>query len=99
MRVTVSELTIALKVKERELHEKFHVKSLSVFGSVARGEAKDGSDIDLVVEFDRAVGMVGFLKLKHFLEDLLHLQVDLATVGALHPQMKDSILKEAVRVA
>jgi predicted nucleotidyltransferase len=99
MRVTVSELTIVLKVKEQELHEKFFVKSLAVFGSVARGEAKENSDIDFVVEFDRPVGMVGFLKLKHFLEDLLHTEVDLATAGALHPHMKDSILKEAIRVA
>lgn len=63
----VAELKIALKTRERELHEKFHLKSLSVFGSVARGESKEESDIDLVVEFDQAVGDGRFFETKAFL--------------------------------
>lgn len=78
---------------------KLKVKTLSVFGSVAKGTAKDGSDIDFLVEFSEPVGFFEFLDVKYFLEDLLEAEVDLATKKALHPKLRDNILKEAVRVA
>ncbi len=70
------------------------VKSLAVFGSVARGEATESSDLDMLVEFVRPVGLFEFIRLKKFLEDLTGCKVDLVTQDALHPAMRDSILKE-----
>lgn len=75
------------------------VKSLAVFGSVARGEASDDSDLDLLVEFDRPVGLFEFIRLKHMLEELTRCRVDLVTPDALHPAMRETILGEAVHVA
>ena len=75
------------------------VKSLAVFGSVARGEATTSSDIDLLVEFDCPVGLFEFIRLKLFLENLSGCKVDLVTEDALRPAMRASILKEAVHVA
>jgi len=98
VKFTHSQLKEILKGKEADL-QRFHVKSLFVFGSVARGEATDGSDIDFLVEFDCPVGMFEFLDLKYFLEDLLKQEIDLATRKALHPRLKDNILREAIRVA
>ena len=76
-----------------------HVKSLELFGSVARGEAAEASDVDLLVEFEagKPVGLFEFIRLKHFLEEILGCGVDLATEGALREEMKQRILKEAVR--
>jgi predicted nucleotidyltransferase len=71
------------------------VKSLAVFGSVARGEATENSDLDVLVEFSRPVGLFEFIRLKKFLEDLTENQVDLVTKDALHPAMRESILSEA----
>ena len=71
------------------------VKSLAVFGSVARGEATESSDLDLLVEFARPVGLFEFIRLKKFLEDLTKCRVDLVTQDALHPAMRESILSEA----
>lgn len=71
------------------------VKSLAVFGSVARGEATENSDLDVLVEFSRPVGLFEFIRLKKFLEDLTENQVDLVTQDALHPAMRESILSEA----
>lgn len=78
---------------------RFGVKSLSVFGSVARGEAGPASDVDILVEFGRPVGYFAYMDLKDYLEDLLQRRVDLVTPGALKRQLRDRILSEAVRAA
>jgi hypothetical protein len=78
--------------------DQFAVKSLAVFGSVARGEATDRSDIDLLVEFNQPIGLFEFIRLKYFLENLIGSKVDLVTPDALHPALRDSILNEAVKV-
>uniref|UniRef100_A0A7C4MMG8 Nucleotidyltransferase n=1 Tax=Desulfatirhabdium butyrativorans TaxID=340467 RepID=A0A7C4MMG8_9BACT len=82
----------------RETLARFHVRSLSVFGSVVRGEAKPGSDIDILVEFepDAHVGLFVFARLQRCLQEILGREVDLATPKALHKAMKQSILGEAV---
>lgn len=76
----------------------FAVKSLAIFGSVARGEATESSDLDLLVEFNRPIGLFEFIRLKHYLENLIGFKVDLVTPDALHPALRDSILNEAVNV-
>jgi hypothetical protein len=77
------------------------VKSLTIFGSVARGEATDSSDINVLVEFEagRPVGLFEFVRLQRFLAEILGCPVDLATPDALRPQMREQILKEAFRAA
>ena len=79
--------------------ERFGVKSVAVFGSAARGELSPQSDIDLLVEFNRPVGLFAFFDLKQYLESLLKRRVDLTTPEALKPQLRDQILSEAVRAA
>jgi predicted nucleotidyltransferase len=81
-----------------ELHQR-GVKSLAVFGSLARGEATSTSDIDMLVEFERPVGLFEFIRLKLYLEKLTGKSVDLVTPDALRPAMRDEILSEAVHVA
>jgi len=85
----------------RPLLARHHVRTLSVFGSVVRGEAEPGSDIDVLVEFepDAAVGLFEFMRLKRELSELLGMEVDLGTPDALHPALRDDILREAVHVA
>ena len=83
----------------RESLRRFHVKSLAVFGSVARGEAHPGSDVDLLVEFAVPVGLFEFVRLRRFLEEILGARVDLVTPGSLKPQLRQAVLREAVRAA
>jgi len=80
------------------LTTQFAVSSISIFGSVARDEASEGSDVDVLVTFDRSPGMFQFLRLKEFLEKILSCRVDLVTKNALKKQLSDRILKEAIRV-
>lgn len=75
------------------------VMSLFVFGSVARGEASKGSDVDLLVEFDQPVGLFAFVRLRRYLETLLGCRVDLVTPDALKAQLRERILGEAFRAA
>ena len=75
------------------------MRSLSVFGSAGKGTATAESDIDILVQFSKAPGIFEFLRLKQYLEDLLGKPVDLVTEGALKKQLREGILREAVRVS
>jgi hypothetical protein len=73
------------------------VRSLALFGSTARGEARADSDVDLLVDFAHPVGLFAFLELKGYLERLLARPVDLVTANALRPDFREAILREAIR--
>ena len=75
------------------------VKSLAVFGSVSRGEAGPKSDVDLLVEFDRSVGLFHFIHLRDLLKELLGgTEVDLVVREAIYEELKDDISEELVDV-
>lgn len=93
------EQVLAILDKHHNQIKSFDVKSLSIFGSVARNEATDNSDIDFVVEFTGTVTFDKYMDLKIFLEDTLKMKVDLATWRSIKPQLKASISKDAIRVA
>lgn len=78
--------------------QEFHVKSLQLFGSVARDEATAESDVDLLVEFEKPVGLLTFAGLQRYLETALECSVDLGTPNSLKPYLRDTVLREAVRV-
>jgi predicted nucleotidyltransferase len=76
----------------------FGVKSLAIFGSVARDEATSDSDVDLLVEFEKKVTFDRYMDLKFYLEDCLGIKVDLVTQKMLRPQIRKTVEKEALRV-
>ena len=67
---------------------------MGIFGSSARGEAKRGSDIDVLVEFKQPIGFFEFVELENFLSKILRKKVDLVSKKALKPAIKKDILKE-----
>lgn len=71
-------------------------RRLAVFGSVARGDARSDSDIDLVVESPPGTSSFGFLVFKRLIEQVLGREVDLIDVGGLKPTFDDDIRREAV---
>ena len=87
-----------LKQKNAELTKQFGVKSLLLFGSVARNEATATSDIDLLVEFNRPVGYFGLFALQDYLEKLFGCFVDLGTPDSLKPYIKERVMEELIRV-
>lgn len=72
------------------------VQRASFFGSIVKGEMKDDSDVDLLVEFDGKRGLLHMAHLKNELEDAVNRRVDLLTYKSLHPRLKERILAEQV---
>ncbi len=94
--------SVLKKISEnRKLLKEYGIKDIRLFGSLARGESQAESDVDLLVEFDPSahIGMFEFSRLRHELSELLGCEVDLATPDSLHRDMKEDILKEAIRAA
>jgi len=91
------DVLVVLKKQKGALDE-FGVRSIALFGSFARDEAKESSDIDMLVEFNRPVGLFEFAGLKLHLEKVLGREIDLVTPEALRNEMRDDILREALRV-
>lgn len=77
------------------LKEQYAVKKIGIFGSYARNEQREDSDIDIIVELDKPIGLK-FVDLKFFLEEKLGRRVDLVTPNAIRPQMREQIFKEVV---
>ncbi len=82
-----------------EIAKSFAVKHLALFGSTARGEAREDSDVDVLVEFEGPATFDGYMDLKFYLEDLFHAKVDLVTKDAVKPRMRPIIEKDMIHVA
>ena len=94
----IADIQLRLEARRSEL-ARLGVTGLHLFGSTARGEARDDSDIDLIVAFDRQASFDAFMDLKFLLEDTLGRSIDLVTETAIRPSLKSAIDREAVRVA
>ncbi len=77
-----------------QLRSEFGVIGIGIFGSVVRDEQGAGSDIDILVEFERPIGFVRFMRLEKRLAELVGMPVDLVTKKALKPHIGKRILQE-----
>jgi predicted nucleotidyltransferase len=93
------EAIAALRGHLPTIRRDFGVRRIALFGSTARGEAEEDSDLDILVEFERDPTFLAFMGLKAFLEDHLGRKIDLVTPDALKPRMRPIVEREAVDVA
>lgn len=93
------EKVLRILKENRHEFERFGVISVRVFGSVARDEASDLSDVDVLAEFERPLTFKRYMGFKVFLEDLLGLRVDLVTERGLRERVRPFVEKDAIRVA
>ena len=85
--------------QHRELFKKnYNVKDLGVFGSFARGDNTQTSDVDILVRFSQPLGFFKFIELENYLTKLLGRKVDLVTEKALKPTIKNDVLREVMYV-
>lgn len=96
--MSVDKIKDILSRKKAYLNNNYYVKDIGIFGSVAKKQETETSDIDLLVEFSRPIGFFHFARLESYLGDILKKDVDLVTVSALKPAIKDRVLKEVVYV-
>lgn len=87
-----------LSEEKEHLKDEFKVSSIGVFGSFARGEQQQDSDLDLLVEFEKPISMFRYIDLEDHLSDLLGMKVDLVTRNALKPKIGKTILQEVVMI-
>ncbi len=80
------------------LAQKHGVTSIKVFGSVARGEANEKSDVDFLIEMEKDRSLLDIGGLVMDLQDLLHRTVDVVEPNGLHYLIRDEVLKEAIPV-
>jgi len=91
--------TVISSIRKRRAElNKLGVKSLSLFGSVARGEERPDSDVDILVEFEGHATFDRFMDTKFYLEEILGCKVDLVTPQAIKPRMKPYIMQDLVHV-
>ncbi|MCK9299050.1 MAG: nucleotidyltransferase family protein [Methanoculleus sp.] len=87
-----------LRRKKAYLEETYHVGSIGIFGSCRRGEEREESDVDILVEFSEVPGIFGFLRLERYLSEILGRPVDLVEKSALKPRIGRRILNEVIYV-
>jgi len=83
-----------LRTHKEELRKQFGVTRLGLVGSYARDEAREESDIDLVVSLQSENSFRSFFGLLHFLQDNLHERIDLATEASLKPRVRETIMRD-----
>lgn len=92
----IDELLAPKRFEILALGKKHGARNIRVFGSVARGEAGPQSDVDLLIELEPGRSLFDHAQLLLALQALLKRRVDVVTVAALRPQMRDRVLREAV---
>ena len=96
--ITLHDILNILKSQMPALAETHHVKSLGIFGPHAKGKARPRSRLQLLVEFDEAPSMFGFLRLREELAKTLGVKVDLVLKSTLRPEIGKRVMKELVNV-
>ncbi|PAV05472.1 nucleotidyltransferase family protein [Methanobacterium bryantii] len=87
-----------VKRKILPILEQYEVKKAGLFGSVVRGELREDSDIDILVEIEKDISLLDFVDLKLEIEEKLGRKVDLVEYSTIKPLLKDVILKEQVAI-
>ena len=81
-----------------EIAEGHGARNVRLFGSVARGEATESSDLDLLIEMEPERSLLDIVAIKQDLEELLGCKVDVVTEASISPYLIDKVLHEAVRL-
>lgn len=94
----IDELKKILQNNKKTLKDEYGVIQIGIFGSYTKGNQKKTSDVDILVEFEKAVDLFTFVQLKNHLSDLLGVNVDLVIKKALKPKIGERILSETVYI-
>lgn len=97
-RFDVNRIRLLIQERKNEIKEKFKAEGVEIFGSYARGEEKEGSDIDVLVRFGEGASLFDFTELEFYLEDLFGVPVDVVSERSLNPIIKDDVLRDLVLV-
>ena len=91
---TFDEIKKQLQEHKQDLKNEYGVRNLGIFGSYVRGEQTDQSDVDILVDLEKPIGLLGLARLNRNISELLGVKVDLTTRNALKPHIGQRILQE-----
>ncbi|MEN8265322.1 MAG: nucleotidyltransferase family protein [Nitrospirota bacterium] len=94
----IEELKKILQEHKDELENEYGVTEIGVFGSYSKKQETKTSDLDILIDFQKAVDLLTFVHLKNYLSDILKINVDLVMKKALKPKIGERILKEVVYI-
>ena len=95
---TREEIIRTIRDKQEEIKQRYRVRRIAIFGSYARGDQREDSDIDILVDVDPSIGLA-FVSLADELERLLGVPVELVSTRAVNQRMKTAIEKDLIEVA
>ncbi len=99
---TLDELRQILSPQKQSLCDTYQITDLRIFGSYARGEQTETSDVDFLVDYtdyiENAPTLIDLIKLRDYLSELLEMKVDIVTKNGLKPQIRERVLAEAIYV-
>ncbi|HNR44267.1 MAG: nucleotidyltransferase family protein [Methanofastidiosum sp.] len=94
----VEDIEKIIEREKEELLRGYKIKNIGIFGSYAKNSAKEKSDIDLIVEFEEPVSLLGVIKAENYLTELLGIRVDLVPKEDIRKELKETILKEVIYI-
>jgi uncharacterized protein len=94
---TLSDISLILKERKPQLFDRYGIEFMAIFGSYSRHDQKNDSDLDLLVEFNKPIG-IEFLELADELEKMLEIKVDLISKNGLKPKYYEAIESELIYV-
>ena len=92
----LADIQKVLRDHEEILRDKYKVKILGIFGSYVRGENREDSDLDVLVEFSEGVSLLDHAAVQNYLTDLIGIRVDVVPKKNIRTELKDRILNETV---
>jgi predicted nucleotidyltransferase len=95
---TLNEIKQSLSIQKTMLLKTYNVNRLGIFGSYARGEQQQDSDLDVLIDYEDPPSLVTLIELEYYLSEIIGVKVDLVTTKGIKPQLKDYILKEVVYI-
>ncbi len=95
---TLEEIEKTLRETKPLLQERYGVTQLGVFGSYARGEQTQSSDVDILIDYDRAPTLFKLVELRDYLAGVIGMNVDVVTKNGLKPRIQERVLSEVVYI-
>jgi uncharacterized protein len=95
---TLEEIKQILRQSKPLLQEQYQITQLGIFGSYARGEQTQESDVDVLIDYDRAPTLFKLVELRDYLSSAIGLKVDIVTQNGLKPRIRERVLSEVVYV-
>ena len=95
---TLNEIRQVLSLQKQSICEIYRITEIGIFGSYARGDETETSDVDILVDYDTAPTIIMLVELRDYLSQLFGIKVDIVTKNGLKPRIRERVLAEVVYI-